>query len=185
MVQIRSCLSCCLVLLLAGCEGAEDGVDSSADGGSVAVASATQPEQSPTTTTAPPISGAVTLAGERYALDGAGECRSATEAYIHGIPAAMWLVQASGDGAVRNLSLTVWKPHDGGPDRVSLSASTADRRASLSTVDGSEGPDRASVDITPQGEGARLVVRGSDDAGEALELDLRCDRFLAIEAVGG
>jgi hypothetical protein len=132
-----------------------------------------------------PVAGSATLGGRTYALDGDGECRQADEAYIYGVASSMWLVQYRGSADPRSLTLTIWRPRSGGADQLSLAISAGDRTSTISTVRGGTASGSGTVEITPAGEGAHIVFEGRDGEGTPIHLDLRCDHFSAVEAVGG
>jgi hypothetical protein len=132
-----------------------------------------------------PLSIEATVDGRRYTVEGTGECRHAPDASIYGEPSAMWLVQYSGAGEVRSLSLTVWQPKSGAADQVSVTLGMDDASPSISTVRGGEIEGSASAGVEAEGAGARLQVDGRDAAGNALRIEVRCARVGAVEAVGG
>ena len=131
-----------------------------------------------------PMTISATVDGERFAAKGNGECRHAPDAYIYGVPSAMWLVQYRGDD-IRSLSLTLWRPKSGDPDMVSLSLSANELSSSLSTVQQGEPAGTSTAALEMAGAGGRFVVNGQDEEGNDIALEVRCERFGAVEAVGG
>lgn len=126
-----------------------------------------------------------TIDGERYSASGSGECKHAPQASIYGVPSAMWLAQYFGQGAVRTVALTLWRPQSGGDDQLSLSLTTTEGTSRISTVQGGELVGSARAQLELDGAGGRLRVDGRDADGTPVTLDLHCSRFTALEAVGG
>jgi hypothetical protein len=126
-----------------------------------------------------------TIGGERCRASGSGECKHAPQASIYGVPSAMWLTQYFGQGAVRTVALTLWRPQSGGDDQLSLSLTTTEGTARISTVQGGELVGSAEAWLELEESGGRLRVDGQDAQGAPVTLDLRCSRFTALEAVGG
>jgi hypothetical protein len=125
------------------------------------------------------------VAGKSYEGSGGGSCRHADEAYIHGVSASLWTVEYSGQsGALKQLSLTLWRPKDGSPDQLSLSVETssASHRIQTGSKEGDTG--EASVTILPSGPGGRLEIRGKEAGGRPVQITIECPLFGEVEAAG-
>src|SRR4051812_32693710 len=71
------------------------------------------------------INVAARIGGKKFQGSGTGECRHESEASIHGVSAALWMVHFAGrTGSVKQLDLTLWRPKDGSPDQLSVSVET-------------------------------------------------------------
>jgi hypothetical protein len=127
------------------------------------------------------------IGGKDYQASGAGSCRHAPDASIAGVSASMWRVQYSGgkDGGIKQLSLTLWRPKDGGSDQVSLEFDT--RSGSHRVETGGAGEDRgeAAVVILPNGPGGRLEIGGKDSEGKPMQVTIDCPAFDPVESEGG
>lgn len=137
-----------------------------------------------------PASDSITLVsaqiGSRgHQATGPAQCRHEDNASIYDVKAEMWMVRFKGKDSVRNLSLTVWRPHAGDPDRVSLSLATADGSHQIDTVQPARAVGEATVRMEPYREGSRIEIRGTGQQGEPIRLTVECPRFGGIEAVGG
>ena len=126
------------------------------------------------------------VAGKSYQGSGPGECRHADEASIHGVSAALWMVQYEGskDG-LKRLNLTLWRPKDGSPDQLSLVVETksGSHRIQSGTADNNAG--EGSVTILPSGPGGRLEISGKEAEGKPVQITIECSGFGDVEAEGG
>jgi hypothetical protein len=126
------------------------------------------------------------IAGKKYQGSGGGSCRHAEEASIHDVSAALWMVEYSGEsGAVKQLSLTLWRPKDGSPDQLSLSLETAAGSHRIQTGGKDKNSGEGSVTILPSGPGGRLEIRGKEAGGKRVQITIECPLFGDIEAAGG
>lgn len=116
---------------------------------------------------------------------GAAQCQHEPNASIYGIQAAMYMVQLQGEGEVKGLSLTVWDPHGGEADKVSMALTTGEGDHRINTVQGGKTTGEATVRMEPYREGKRIEIRGRSDRGEPVRLTVECPRFGGVEAVGG
>jgi hypothetical protein len=132
-----------------------------------------------------PITATASVAGRALSAEGTGECRHAGRASIYGVPSEMWLVQYRGDGELRGISLTLWRPTSGAEDQLSLSIDRLEETSRISTVQGGEVTGSGSVELDLEGDGGRFRVEGRDGEGRPVTLDLRCSSFGSVEAVGG
>jgi hypothetical protein len=127
------------------------------------------------------------VGGKNLQASGSGSCRHAPDAAIHGVSASLWMVQygGSGDGAVKQLNLTLWRPKDGGPDQLSVSMETKSGDHRIET--GTEGKHKGegTVTILPSGPGGRLELKGKDGSGKPIQISVDCPTFADVEAEGG
>jgi hypothetical protein len=127
------------------------------------------------------------LGGKNYQTTGSGSCRHAPEASIRGVSASLWMVQfgGSGDGGIKQLNLTLWRPKDGGSDQVSLTLDTKSGSHRVETGGSGDDQGQATVVILPNGPGGRLEISGRDGEGKPLQVTIDCPVFAGIEAEGG
>jgi hypothetical protein len=125
--------------------------------------------------------------GKSFQASGSGSCRYAPDASIRGVSASFWTVQygAAGDGAVKQLNLTLWRPKDGGPDQLSLSLETKSGDHRIETGSQGEHKGEGAVTILPSGPGGRLELKGKDAKGKPIQLSIDCPAFSGVEAEGG
>jgi|SRR5829696_57752 len=127
-----------------------------------------------------------TVGKKTLEASGSGSCRHAPDASIRGVSASLWRVQydGSGDDAVKQLNLTLWRPKDGGPDQLSLDLETRSGDHRIET-----GPDEhkgeGAVTILPNGPGGRLELSGKDARGKPIQITVDCPVFADVEAEGG
>jgi hypothetical protein len=124
--------------------------------------------------------------GKNLQASGTGSCRHAPEASISGVSASLWMVQygGSGDGAVKQLNLTLWRPKDGSPDQLSLALEAKSGEHRIDTGP-RESKGEGSVTILPNGPGGRLELKGKDAQGKPIQLTIDCPTFAGIQAEGG
>lgn len=139
---------------------------------------------------APAESAAITVAarigGKNYQGSGTGSCRREADASINDVSAALWVVQYAGQvGALKQLSLTLWRPKDGGPDQLSLSLETGSGSHRIETGGKGKNSGEGSVTILPSGPGGRLEISGKEAGGKRVQITIDCPAFAAIEAEGG
>jgi hypothetical protein len=126
------------------------------------------------------------IAGKNYQGSGGGRCRHADEASIHDVSAALWMVEySSQSGALKQLSLTLWRPKDGSPDQLSLSVETASGSHRIQTGGKDRNSGEGSVTILPSGPGGRLEIKGKEAGGKPVQITIECPLFGDIEAAGG
>jgi hypothetical protein len=123
-----------------------------------------------------------------YQASGTGQCHHTREASTGGLPASLWKVQfvSPREAGLQQLSLTLWRLKDGGPDQLSLRLDT--RSGSHRIETGGKGKDvgEGSVTILPNGPGGgRLEITGKDGRRKAIQLAIDCPAFAAVEAEGG
>jgi hypothetical protein len=134
---------------------------------------------------------ALTISGrigrKDYQASGAGSCRHAPDAWIDGVSASMWTVQFGGgkDAGIKQLNLTLWRPKDGGSDRVSLVFDTKSGSHRVETGGAGEDRGKATVVILPNGPGGRLEIGGKDSEGKPMQVTVDCPAFNPVEAEGG
>lgn len=116
-----------------------------------------------------------------------GTCRHAPVASIYDVPAALWSVQASGsDGSeIKQLSLTLWRPKNGGADQVSISIAAGSGSSRIDVNPREPHVGSAEVKLQPVGPGGKFEVRGKDADGAKVNLTISCPTFSAVEAEGG
>jgi hypothetical protein len=127
------------------------------------------------------------VAGKSYQASGNGECKHADEASIHGVSAALWMVQfeSSKDASLKRLNLTLWRPKDGSPDQLSLmlEGKAGSHRIQTGGAGGNAG--EGSVTILPSGPGGRLEISGKESEGKPVQITIECSSFGEVEAEGG
>ena len=132
------------------------------------------------------LSVAARVGGKSYQGNGSGSCRHAPEASIHGVSAALWMVEFTGKtGHLKRLNLTLWRPKDGAADQLSLSFDTGagSHRIEAGGRRGNSG--EASVTILPSGPGGRLEISGQEAGGKPVQITVDCPVFGSVEAEGG
>jgi hypothetical protein len=127
------------------------------------------------------------IGGKSLQASGSGSCRHAPDASIHGVSASLWMVQygSSGDGAVKQLNLTLWRPKDGSPDQLSLALEGKSGEHRIETGPNAESQGEGSVTILPNGPGGRLELNGKDAGGKPVQITIDCPAFAGVEAEGG
>jgi hypothetical protein len=127
------------------------------------------------------------IGGKNVQASGSGSCQHAPDASIRGVSASVWLVQfgASGEAALRQLNLTLWRLKDGSPDELSLTVETSSGEHQIESGADGKGKGEGTVTILPSGPGGRLELKGKDTAGKRIQLTIDCPAFSAVEAEGG
>jgi hypothetical protein len=127
------------------------------------------------------------VVGKKIQASGDGTCSHAADASIHGVSASLWMVQygGGGDGSLKQLNLTLWRPKDGGPDQLSLAVETKSGSHRIETGNPGDGKGEGSVTILPSGPGGRLEVTGKEAGGKPIQLTIDCTAFSGVEAEGG
>jgi hypothetical protein len=127
-----------------------------------------------------------TVSGRTVSATGFGTCEHASEASIHGRPAALWTARWSGEPGIgfRHLNLAFWEPVGGAPE-VNLALDIGSGTHELATVQGA--PPKGSGTATREvgTSGGTLVVEGTDAGGRSLRVSVRCARFDQLVAEGG
>jgi hypothetical protein len=127
------------------------------------------------------------VGGKKYKGSGNGECKHAPDASIRGVSASLWMVRyaAAKDGSLKQLSLTLWRPKDGGPDQLSLSLETGSGSHRIETGTEGKSAGSGSVTVLPSGPGGRLEIAGKEAGGKAMQVTIDCSAFAGVEAEGG
>jgi hypothetical protein len=133
------------------------------------------------------ITVAAKIGKKSYRATGSGSCRHAPDASIRDVSASLWIVQYANEreGGLKQLSLTLWRPKDGSPDRLSLSLETSSGSHQIQTGQEGKNAGEGTVTVLPSGPGGRLEITGKDDGGKALQVTIDCPAFAGIEAEGG
>jgi hypothetical protein len=125
------------------------------------------------------------VGGKSLQASGGGSCRHAPDAAIRGVSASLWMVQyGGGQGGVKQLNLTLWRPKDGSPDQLSLAFETKSGDYRIETGEG-EHKGEGAVTILPNGPGGRLELSGKEAGGKPVQITIDCPAFAGIEAEGG
>lgn len=145
------------------------------------------PESSSVAVEAVAIPVAAKIGKKSYQATGNGSCRHAPDASIRDVSASLWIVQYASEreAGLRQLSLTLWRPKDGTPDRLSLSLETSAGSHQIQTGQEGKNAGEGSVTILPSGPGGRLEITGKDAGGKALQVTIDCPAFAGVEAEGG
>lgn len=132
------------------------------------------------------VSIAAKVGGKSFQASGRGICQHAPDASIRGTSASLWLVQygGSGQGGVKQLNLTLWRPKDGDSDQLSLSLETASGSYRIETGGSGESAGEGTVTILPSGPGGRLEVSGKDAGRKRIQLTIDCSAFADVAAEG-
>ena len=131
------------------------------------------------------VSVSAEVGGKSYDAAGAGSCRHSPSASIYDVPAALWMVEQSGDGAIKSMNLTLWRPKNGSADQVSLSLETGSSSHRISSGGRAEPVGSATVKVSPLGSGGRFELKGKDGAGAKVAVTITCPVFTGVEAEGG
>jgi hypothetical protein len=131
------------------------------------------------------VSVSAQVGGKSYGATGAGSCRHSPSASIYDVPAALWMVEQSGEGAIKSVHLTLWRPKDGSSDQVSLSLQTRSSSHVISSGGKAEPVGDATVKLLPLGPGGRFELKGKDGAGAKVQVIITCPAFTGVEAEGG
>lgn len=121
-----------------------------------------------------------------YAANVAGTCKHEPSASIYDVPAALYMVESQGgEGGIKGLNLTLWRPKNGSADQVSLSldAGSSSYRIDVNPRDKPVG--EATVQLKPAGPGGTFELKGKDAKGTPLNVTINCPTFAGIEAEGG
>lgn len=122
-----------------------------------------------------------------FHASGSGVCQHAADASIRGISASLWMVRfdGSGEGKLRRLNMTLWRPKDGGSDQLSLEMATGSGDHRIDTGGDGKRKGEGSVTIIPNGPGGRLELNGKESEGKPVQLTIECPSFAGVEAEGG
>lgn len=134
-----------------------------------------------------PMKATVTVAGRTETLRGTGQCGHEPRAWLHGAPAALWVVQYAGAEAASNLSLSYWRIAGAGGEKQEFSVAVHGRKAShrISTIRGGKLEGSGRVTFRPTASGGRFEIVGKAQSGAALQATIECARFGGIHAEGG
>ena len=146
-----------------------------------------RPEVAPGQPEQPSMTIEAKAGGRSYRVSGSGECKHASEASIRGVPAALWMIRyaENGDEALKQLSLTLWRPKDGAKDQLSLLLETKSGSHRIETGSSEKNAGAGSVTILPNGPGGRLKLSGKDATGKPVQITIACPVFAGVEAEGG
>jgi hypothetical protein len=124
--------------------------------------------------------------GKKISGSGNGTCSHAADASIHGVSASLWTVQyaAAKDGSLKQLSLTLWRPKDEGPDQLSLTIDAKSGSYRIETGKPEETKGEGTVTILPSGPGGRLEIKGKDSGGKPVQLTIDCTAFAGVQSEG-
>ncbi len=116
-----------------------------------------------------------------------GNCRHAPTAAIYGVPAALWMVSASGseNAPLKNMNLTLWKPKNGSPQQFSLSLAAGSSTHRIDVGGRGEQVGSGKAAVIAKGAGGRIEISGKDSSGQAIDLVVHCPAFAGVEAEGG
>jgi hypothetical protein len=125
--------------------------------------------------------------GKRYRASGRGDCRHAPEASIRDVPASLWMVHYTNPraGGLKQLSMTLWRPKDDGPDQLSLLLDTKSGSHRIETGQEGKSAGQGSVTVLPSGPGGRLEITGKEAEGKPVQVTIDCSVFSGVEAEGG
>jgi len=128
-----------------------------------------------------------TIGKQSLQASGIGVCRHAPDASIRGVSASLWMVHygGSGEGGLKQLNLTLWRPKDGGPDQLSLHLKTDSRDHRIETGGKGKRKGEGAVTIIPNGPGGRLELNGKEAKGKPVQLTIECPTFAGVEGEGG
>ena len=129
----------------------------------------------------------VTVGGTDYRSRVAGTCKHEPSASVHGVSAALWMVQANGSAAseIRHLSLTLWQPKDGSADQLSLALDAGSKPVAIEINPREQARGAATVQVHRSDAGGKLEVKGKDASGAAVSMTISCPVFAAVTAEGG
>ena len=126
------------------------------------------------------------VAGRKFRSNAPGECKSAAEAAIYGVRAAMTMIsQRQGDQSLR---LALWQPRDGSPPMLQLEISSGAARQSVDTMRGGTRKDTkgtAKASMARTGAGGTVTVDATTATGERITGTVRCAAFGGVQAEGG
>jgi hypothetical protein len=145
-----------------------------------------RPEQATPPTEDITVSITAKAGGRDYEASGRGTCQHAPDASIHGVSASLWTVQfaGSGQGGLKQFSLTLWRPKDGGSDQLSFSLEAGSGSHRIETGGHGETAGEGTVTILPSGPGGRLEVSGKEANGKAIQVTIDCSAFAGVPAEG-
>jgi hypothetical protein len=137
--------------------------------------------------TAATVSISAKIGGKSYQASGSGSCRHTPTASIYDVPAALWMVEhsGSGQGALQQLNLTVWRPKNGSPEQLSLALSTRSSSHRIAVGGRGEQIGSGKVSLSSKGTGGSFEITGKDASGTPLEVRIECPVFTGVEAEGG
>jgi hypothetical protein len=130
---------------------------------------------------------AAKVGGKSYEASGRGTCEHAPDASIRGESASLWLVQfaSSGQGGIKQLDLTLWRPKEGDSDQLSFSLETKSGSHRIETGGPGESAGEGTVTILPSGPGGRLEITGKEANGKPIQVSIDCSAFADVAGDGG
>ena len=129
---------------------------------------------------------ALQVGAKNYAFSGPGECKSAPQASIYGVSAALYSVSHSERG--RSLNLTLWQPKNGSAEMMSLHVSDGSSRYEVDTVKAGAKRDTkgsGKTTLRKSGDGGVFTISATAASGERISGTIRCGSFAGIQAEGG
>ena len=127
------------------------------------------------------------VGNKTYEATGEGRCRHAPQASIYGVPAALWMVEytGEGDGGLKRANMTLWRPKDGSKEQLSVAIQTGSASHQINVGGRGEQTGSGKASLSPLGSGGRFEIKGKDAEGTALEIVIECPAFAGVEAEGG
>jgi hypothetical protein len=90
-----------------------------------------------------------------------------------------------GDGGLKGMNMTLWRPKDGSAEQLSVAVQTRSASHQISVGGRGEQMGRGKASLSPAGSGGRFEIKGKDAEGTALEIVIQCPTFAGVEAEGG
>lgn len=132
-----------------------------------------------------PMKVTVTVGGRTETLRGTGLCGHEPRAWLHGAPAALWLVEYPGREGAPRISLSYWRLVAGEQAQFSLAIEGEAAAHRISTVEGGELEGTGRATFQPTALGGRFQIAGKAENGASLQASIECARFGGINAEGG
>jgi hypothetical protein len=136
-----------------------------------------------------PIEASLNIAGQAggksIQASGGGACQHDPDTSSRGVSMSVWTVEYRGsdDSSVKQLSLKLARPKDGGPDELSLTIKGKGGDHRIETGAGKH-KGEGTVTILPSGPGGRLELSGTDSKGKPLQISIDCPAFGEVKASG-
>ena len=125
------------------------------------------------------------VAGKKATASGPGRCARETGASLYDKPAALYLVEHSGPGELKEVHLTLWEFKDGSPSQFRITLDLDGTSHTISTLQGGTREGDGTASLQEVGTGHRISVQGHDAKGVPLGVTIDCVSFQGIEAEGG